>query len=84
MSHRTLFKLAGPALIALSLAACGGSSGSNVVGSGTTIPPAPAPDSFFVAVNALIATTSEVTEPREIDSIAATAPETTEPSALDS
>lgn len=82
MSHRIFFRLAGAALITLVLAACGGSSGGNVVDSG--LGPAPAPDSFFVAVNAVIATTSETSEPSEIDSITATAPESTEPSALDS
>ena len=84
MSHRIFFRLAGAALISLALAACGGSSGGNVVDSGQGPGPAPAPDSFFVAVNAVIATTSETGEPREIDSITATAPESTEPSALDS
>ena len=77
-----ILKVTGAALVTLALAACGGSSGGGVVDAGPG--PAPAQDSFFVAVNGVISTTSETTEPREIDSIAATTPETTEPSALDS
>ena len=82
MNDRMLLKLAALAALTAGLAACGGSSGGGVVDAGP--PPAQAPDSFFVAVNAVIATTSETGEPRETDSITATAPENTEPSALDS
>ena len=78
MNDRNLLKLAALAALTAGLAACGGSSGGGVVDAG------PAPDSFFVAVNAVIATTSEAGEPREIDSIAATSPENTEPSEVGS
>ena len=80
MTHRMLLKLAVLGALTAGLAACGGSSNNGVA----DVVPTPAPDSFFVAVNAVIATTSETGDPREVDSIVATSPENTEPSGVGS
>ncbi|MBZ2206740.1 hypothetical protein [Massilia soli] len=72
------------AAIAATLSACGGSSYSE-----SSPPPAPTPtptpppmsmvDAFFAAVQALVASAPEDTEPVSIDAVAVTAPENTEP-----
>ena len=79
MTHRMLLKLAVLGALTAGLAACGGSSND-----GVAVVATPAPDSFFVAVNAVIATTSETAEPREVDSVVATSPDNTEPSGVGS
>ena len=71
------------AAIAATLSACGSSH------SESSPPPAPAPtptpppvsmvDAFFAAVQALVASAPEDTEPVSIDAVAVTAPENTEP-----
>jgi len=86
MSNQLFFKGAAAAVLALALGACGdggttvGSGGSDGTGGGG----GRTSDSFFAAVNALIASSSETLEPREIESISVTSPEDTGPAALDS
>jgi len=83
MSHQLFFKGAAAAALALALVACG--DGDSTVGSGGAGGGGgQASDSFIAAVNAVIASTSETLEPREIESISVTSPEDTEPAALDS
>jgi len=83
MSHQLFFKGAAAAALALALGACG--DGDSTVGSGGAGGGGgQASDSFIAAVNAVIASTSETLEPREIESISVTSPEDTEPVALDS
>lgn len=70
------------ALTALTLAVAGcGSSGDDGPGSNNAAAP---PDGFFAAVNAVVATSRDDTEPREVESITATSPEDSEPASLDS
>lgn len=84
MRHQIFFKGAAAVALALALGACGdggttvGGSGTDGAGGGRTS------DSFFAAVNAVIASSSETLEPREIESISVTTPENSEPAALDS
>jgi hypothetical protein len=79
MKKKTLFWLLPlVAATALGLSACGGGGNdnqSNAGGSGT----GDAVDSFFAQVAAIIATTSDSTEPVSTDAITATSPEATEP-----
>lgn len=84
MSNQLFFKGAAAAALALALGACGdsgtavGSGGGDGEGGGL------ASNAFLAAVNAVIASSSETLEPREIESISATSPEDSEPAALDS
>ena len=78
MNYQIFFKGAAAAALALALGACG--DGGTTVGGGG----GQAPDSFIAAVNAVIDSTSETLEPREIESIGVTSPEDTEPAALNS
>lgn len=82
MRNKVFCKVAGAAIVSLGLSACGGSGSDGVFGDGSG-GGRPAQDSFIATVNALIATSPDNTEPREIDSIAVTSPEDSEPSALD-
>jgi len=85
MNHQLFFKGAAAAALALALGACG--DGDTTVGGGGTggAGGGGGPSgSFIAAVNALIASTSETLEPREIESIGVTSPEDTEPAALNS
>lgn len=70
------------AAVVLTLAACGGSSNDG----GGTVPPVtttPTPgstlDSFIQIVKALVATTSETTEPVPVTDVVPTTPENVEP-----
>ena len=83
MRNQIFCKVAGAAIFSLGLSACGGSGSGGVFGDGSG-GETPAQDSFFTTVNALVATSPDNTEPREIDSIAVTSPEDSEPAALDS
>lgn len=80
MNYQIFFKGAAAAALALALGACG-DGGTTVGGGGGG---GQAPDSFIAAVNAVIDSTSETLEPREIESIGVTSPEDTEPAALNS
>lgn len=82
MRNQIFCKVAGAAILVVGLSACGGSGSgggfSDGSGGGT-----PAQDSFFATVNALVVTSPDNAEPREIDSIAVTSSEDSEPAALD-
>ena len=65
------------AALALGLAGCGGGNDDNNGGEYTV-----QSDSFLSEVDKVIASTSETSEPREIDSIDATSPETVESASL--
>ena len=82
MTHQIFFKAAALLVLTLGIAACG-SGGDDHVGQGGN-GGGVAQDSFLAAVNALVASSPDDTEPKEIDSITATSPEDSEPSALDS
>lgn len=84
MIHQIFFKAVALTVLTLAVAACGDSDNGQVGqgpgnGGGT-----PAQDSFFTAVSALIASSPDDTEPREVDSITATTPENSEPTGLPS
>ncbi len=81
MSNRIFFKVAALTVLTLGVAACGGDGGGLGSGGGGAVP---AQDSFFTAVNAVIASGRDDTDPREVDSITATSPEDSEPTSLDS
>ncbi len=83
MSDRIFSKGAVLTVLTLAVAACGDSGGGND-GGGVGGGPGPSQDSFFTVVKAVVATSPDDTEPREIDSITATSPESSEPAALDS
>ena len=82
MNASILFRTTAAALLTLTVAACGGSgSDGGGLSSDNAGPPR---DSFFTAVNALVVTSPDTTEPREIESISSTFPEDAEPASLDS
>lgn len=66
------------AALALGLAGCGGGNDDNNNGSEYSIQS----DSFLSEVDKVIASTSETSEPREIDTITVTSPETVEAASL--
>ena len=65
------------AALALGLAGCGGSNGDNNGGEYSV-----QNDSFLSEVDKVIASTSETSDPREIDSINVTTPETVDAATL--
>lgn len=81
MIHRFFFKSCALTLLTMALAACG-SGGDDVAGGGGSTPGVQ--DTFFSQVKALIATSPDTAEPREIDSIVLTSPENTESENIDS
>jgi len=80
MRHVIFFR--GTALTALTLAvaACG-NHGDDGPGANNG---SAAPDSFFHAVNAVVAASRDDTEPREVESITANSPDDSHPASLDS
>lgn len=83
MRYQIFFKATALAALTLAVAACGDSSNNDHVGEGPgNGGGTPAQDSFFAAVSAVIASSPDDTEPREVDSITATTPEDSEPTAL--
>jgi hypothetical protein len=79
---KTLHYLAAAGL-ALSLAACGGSSSSNTPVAMTPDPaPSPMADAFYTLVAAQVGATSEEGEPREIETIVVTSPDGNEPTPI--
>ena len=65
--------------LSILLASCGGGHDDNNAGNFVT---SSQPDSFFGAVNAVIATSSDTIEPVSSDTVTATAPEQNEPAPL--
>lgn len=64
------------------LAGCGGGGSANGGNGGTTPPPVAMLDAFYVAVANVIVATSDDKEGVAIDAIMATSPEDTEPAPL--
>lgn len=81
LSHQIFFKVLGAAALALTVAACGSNNNDDDHGSNGT---GAAQGAFFATVLALVATSPDDTEPREIESISATSSEDAEPFALGS
>lgn len=75
---KKLHALGALALTAL-LAGCGGGGSANGGNGGTTPPPVAMLDAFYVAVANVIVATSDDKEGVAIDAIMATSPEDTEP-----
>ncbi len=75
-----------PILMALLLAACGGSESYNDPGTQAAMPaPTPAPpaaDAFLASVESVVATMPDDAEGASVDAIVATAPEDAEPKSL--
>ena len=82
MTHKILFKGCALTLLTMALAACG-SGGDDVAGGGEG-GAGGGQDAFFSVVKALVATSPDTAESREIDSITVTSPENSEPVNLDS
>lgn len=78
---KKLHALGALALTAL-LAGCGGGGSANGGNGGTTPPPVAMLDAFYVAVANVIVATSDDKEGVAIDAIMATSPEDTEPAPL--
>ena len=77
------FKTCGIAGISVALAACGGGSGNDTVqglDSGAKAPQ----DSFFAVVLAMVATSSDTSEPQDINAVTPTSVDNAEPSAMGS
>ena len=79
-----VLKVCGSAAVTLAIAACGGgSSGSDTV-QGTSTGGSASQDSFFALVLAMVASSPDNVEPKDIDAITATSPQNAEPSATGS
>ena len=84
MIHQIFFKAVALTALTLAVAACG-SSGDDEVGQGPgNGDGTSAQDSFFTAVKALIASSPDDAEPKEVDSFTATTPENSEPTGIPS
>lgn len=75
-------RLAAATVLALGLVGCSGGTGTDVNASGNGTGGVAQADSFFSQVSAIIAATSDATEPSSTDAITATSPEATEPTVL--
>jgi len=82
----TVLKVCGSVVVTLAVAACGGgSSGDSVQGTnGTNTGGSALQDSFFALVLAMVASSPDNVEPKDIDAITATSPQNAEPSATGS
>jgi len=78
----TLLKVCGSVAVTLAVAACGGGSSDTVQGPNTG--GSASQDSFFALVLAMVASSPDNVEPKDIDAITATSPQNAEPSATDS
>lgn len=78
-----VLKVCGSAAVTLAIAACGGGSSGDSV-QGTSTGGSASQDSFFALVLAMVASSPDNVEPKDIDAITATSPQNAEPSATGS
>lgn len=75
-----VFKVCGSVVVTLVIAACSGGSSSDGV-QGTNTGGSASQDSFFALVFAMVASSPDNVEPKDIDAITVTSPQNAEPSA---
>ncbi|GAC1323740.1 MAG: hypothetical protein NVSMB28_17280 [Collimonas sp.] len=85
ITRKSMLGLCLALILPMLIAGCGGGGGSDIgtrpdlSGANNAAEPVAAQDAFVDAVNGIIATTSDVTEPVSIDSIMTTSPDNTAP-----
>ncbi len=75
-----VFKVCGGVVVTLAIAACGGGSSSGDTVQGTNTGSSASQDSFFALVLAMVASSPDNIEPKDIDAITVTSPQNAEPS----